>query len=162
PQPRRRPARRGPRLPRRAPGRQGDVDHLVSDPQEADRARDRRAPARGGGREAAHGDDRRGGASPGLRHGRPDAVLQPAAQDRHASLARVTMGPKGDAAVRAPVEGYDAAAPLERAWTIPASWYVDPRIAELENRTTFRRTWQLGGRPDQVARPGEFLREGLP
>jgi choline monooxygenase len=67
------------------------------------------------------------------------------------------MGPKADAALRALVEGYDASAPLERAWTIPASWYVDPRIAELENRTTFRRTWQLVGRLDQVARPGDFL-----
>lgn len=69
----------------------------------------------------------------------------------------MTMGPKADAALRALVEGYDASAPLERAWTIPASWYVDPRIAELENRTTFRRTWQLVGRLDQVARPGDFL-----
>jgi len=64
------------------------------------------------------------------------------------------MDGKADAALRALVDDYDPAAPLDRAWTIPASWYVDPRIAALENRTTFRRTWQLVGRLDELARPG--------
>ena len=67
------------------------------------------------------------------------------------------MDGKADAALRALVDDYDPAAPLDRAWTIPASWYVDPRIAALENRTTFRRTWQLVGRLDQLARPGDFV-----
>src|SRR5678815_93562 len=48
-------------------------------------------------------------------------------------------------------------APTERAWTIPASWYTDPRIAELERRTVWSRTWQLVGRAAQVAAPGEFV-----
>jgi hypothetical protein len=30
---------------------------------------------------------------------------------------------------------YDADAPLERASTIPAPWYTDPRVLELEFRT---------------------------
>jgi len=67
------------------------------------------------------------------------------------------MDGKADAALRALVDDYDPAAPLDRAWTIPASWYVDPRIAALENRTTFRRTWQLVGRLDELARPGDFV-----
>ncbi len=29
---------------------------------------------------------------------------------------------------------YNDSAPLSEASTIPAPWYVDPRIAELENR----------------------------
>jgi choline monooxygenase len=52
---------------------------------------------------------------------------------------------------------YDDTAPTERAWTIPASWYTDPRIAELERRTVWSRTWQLVGRAAQVAAPGEFV-----
>lgn len=55
------------------------------------------------------------------------------------------------------VESYDAQAPLEAAWTIPASWYVDPRIADLERATTFSRNWQMVGRADEVAEPGQFL-----
>ncbi len=59
------------------------------------------------------------------------------------------------------VSAYDPAAPLERAFTIPADWYVDPRIDELERRTVFRRTWQLVGRVEQVAQPGQYLTDTL-
>lgn len=52
---------------------------------------------------------------------------------------------------------YDATAPLERAWTIPGSWYTDPRIDALERRTVWSRTWQLVGRTEQVAEPGQYV-----
>ncbi|TMQ22529.1 MAG: aromatic ring-hydroxylating dioxygenase subunit alpha [Deltaproteobacteria bacterium] len=52
---------------------------------------------------------------------------------------------------------YDDTAPVERAWTIPAAWYTDPRIAALERRTVWSRTWQLVGRAAQLASPGEFV-----
>jgi choline monooxygenase len=52
---------------------------------------------------------------------------------------------------------YDASAPLDRAWTIPGAWYTDPGLEELERRTVFSRTWQVVGRADQVAEPGQFL-----
>jgi choline monooxygenase len=52
---------------------------------------------------------------------------------------------------------FDDTAPLERAWTIPAEWYIDPRVAALERRTVWSRTWQLVGRAAQVAQPGEFV-----
>ncbi|MBS0193043.1 MAG: aromatic ring-hydroxylating dioxygenase subunit alpha [Proteobacteria bacterium] len=52
---------------------------------------------------------------------------------------------------------YDPALPLEEASTIPASWYIDPRIAELERRTTFSCTWQLAARADQVREPGQYV-----
>lgn len=55
------------------------------------------------------------------------------------------------------VESYDAGAPLSEAWTIPASWYVDPRVHELERRTVFARTWQLAGRVDQLGAAGRFV-----
>jgi choline monooxygenase len=52
---------------------------------------------------------------------------------------------------------YDDRAPLSEASTIPAPWYVDPRIAELEGRTVFSRNWQVIGRTDQVEKPGDFV-----
>ena len=52
---------------------------------------------------------------------------------------------------------YDASAPLEEASTIPAPWYVDPRVAQLERTAVFSKTWQMVGRVDQVERPGQFL-----
>ncbi|HVO61325.1 MAG TPA: aromatic ring-hydroxylating dioxygenase subunit alpha [Terriglobales bacterium] len=52
---------------------------------------------------------------------------------------------------------YNDRAPLSEASTIPAPWYVDPRIAELENRTVFSKTWQVIGRTDQVEKPGDFF-----
>src|ERR1700694_4256074 len=55
------------------------------------------------------------------------------------------------------LESYDDAAPLTEASTIPAPWYVDPRIAELERHTVFSRTWQVRGRVDQVEKPGQVV-----
>ncbi|MBX3232255.1 MAG: aromatic ring-hydroxylating dioxygenase subunit alpha [Labilithrix sp.] len=52
---------------------------------------------------------------------------------------------------------YDADAPLERAFTIPGSWYTDPRVAEVEARTVFTRSWQLVGRADQLLAPGCYV-----
>ena len=60
--------------------------------------------------------------------------------------------------VRAAIlDQYDPQAPLEEAWTIPASWYVDPKIWDLERRSVFSRNWVVVGRADQVAEPGQFL-----
>jgi choline monooxygenase len=52
---------------------------------------------------------------------------------------------------------YDDRAPLSEASTIPGPWYVDARIADLENRTVFSKTWQVIGRTDQVEKPGDFV-----
>jgi choline monooxygenase len=52
---------------------------------------------------------------------------------------------------------YDETAPLERAYTIPATWYTDERIAELERRNVFGATWQVMARRDQLTQPGEFV-----
>jgi choline monooxygenase len=60
------------------------------------------------------------------------------------------------------IELYDAEAPLERASTIPAPWYTDPRVLELELGTVFRRSWQYAGRFDQVRAPGDYLACELP
>jgi choline monooxygenase len=55
------------------------------------------------------------------------------------------------------VAEYDDGLALEHALTLPASFYVDGRLFELERRTTFSRTWQLAARADQVAEPGRYV-----
>ncbi len=52
---------------------------------------------------------------------------------------------------------YDDHASLDRAYTIPASWYVDERIDELERQSVFGRTWQMVARADKLTLPGEFV-----
>ena len=55
------------------------------------------------------------------------------------------------------LSSYDDRAPLSEAFTIPAPWYVDSRIANLEAQTVFSKTWQLVGRIDQVEKPGQYV-----
>jgi choline monooxygenase len=52
---------------------------------------------------------------------------------------------------------YNDHAPLAQASTIPAAWYVDPRIAELERLNVFSKTWQLVARTDQLKTAGQFI-----
>jgi choline monooxygenase len=56
---------------------------------------------------------------------------------------------------------YNPNDPLERASTIPAPWYRDPRIAELERSSVFGKTWQVVGLLDQVRTNGEFFTADL-
>jgi len=52
---------------------------------------------------------------------------------------------------------YNPNAPLAEAFTIPAPWYVEPRMEELERDRVFARNWIAVGRADQVAAPGHFF-----
>jgi choline monooxygenase len=52
---------------------------------------------------------------------------------------------------------YNDAASLADAYTIPAGWYTDARVGDLERNTVFARNWQVVGRTDQIAKPGQFL-----
>ncbi|HTQ61123.1 MAG TPA: aromatic ring-hydroxylating dioxygenase subunit alpha [Candidatus Solibacter sp.] len=52
---------------------------------------------------------------------------------------------------------YNPNDPLEEAWTIPAPWYFDLRIAQLECDSVFNSTWQVVGRADQVRDNGQFF-----
>jgi choline monooxygenase len=63
--------------------------------------------------------------------------------------------------VRDVVNLYNPNDPLEEAWTIPAPWYFDPRIAELERASVFSSTWQVVGRADQVSENGQFFTADL-
>lgn len=55
------------------------------------------------------------------------------------------------------IASYNDQDPLERAHTIPASWYVDRRIAEVESQNVFGRTWQVVARVDQLVQAGNFV-----
>jgi choline monooxygenase len=57
---------------------------------------------------------------------------------------------------------YRPETPLTHAATIPADWYVDSRVLELEQRTVFRRAWQVAGRLDDVRAPAEYVTCELP
>ncbi|HXG13361.1 MAG TPA: SRPBCC family protein [Gemmataceae bacterium] len=59
--------------------------------------------------------------------------------------------------LREKLAAFDPDLPLERARTIPSSWYFDPEIYALECRTVFGNTWQAAGRLDQVAAPGCYF-----
>jgi choline monooxygenase len=55
------------------------------------------------------------------------------------------------------LSSYNDRSPLSEASTIPASWYVDPRVAELERFNVFSKTWQLVARTDQLQNAGAFV-----
>jgi len=52
---------------------------------------------------------------------------------------------------------YNPTAPLERACTIPSSWYTDERIFQLEQQTVFSRSWHVAARVDQLTKPGDYV-----
>ncbi|HEX6186569.1 MAG TPA: SRPBCC family protein [Pyrinomonadaceae bacterium] len=55
------------------------------------------------------------------------------------------------------IDSYDPSAPLERASTIPAPWYTDERVFELEQQTVFSRSWQVAARVDQLHKSGDYV-----
>jgi choline monooxygenase len=59
------------------------------------------------------------------------------------------------------LRAFDPDLPLERARTIPSSWYHDAEVFALERRAVFGATWQLVGRTDQVMEPGSFVTADL-
>lgn len=52
---------------------------------------------------------------------------------------------------------YNSAHPLNQASTIPAPWYVDQRIFDLEREAVFDHSWQLAGRAEQVRVNGSYI-----
>jgi choline monooxygenase len=55
------------------------------------------------------------------------------------------------------IESYDPNLLLSEASTPPRSWYSDSRVLELEQRTVFSLSWQMVGRTEQLAEPGEYI-----
>src|SRR5262245_14523806 len=52
-------------------------------------------------------------------------------------------------------------APLQEASTIPASWYLNAELAELERRTAFSTSWQVAARAEQVRHPGSYVTSAI-
>ena len=50
---------------------------------------------------------------------------------------------------------------VARAFTLPSRFYVDPSVLEKEKSAIFSRTWQIVGRRDQVAAPGDYFTADL-
>ncbi|HEX3283000.1 MAG TPA: aromatic ring-hydroxylating dioxygenase subunit alpha [Pyrinomonadaceae bacterium] len=55
------------------------------------------------------------------------------------------------------LDSYDPNASLDRAFTIPASWYTNEELYELELRNVFAQSWQFVCRVDQVERAGQYV-----
>ncbi|HKS68610.1 MAG TPA: aromatic ring-hydroxylating dioxygenase subunit alpha [Candidatus Acidoferrales bacterium] len=62
-----------------------------------------------------------------------------------------------DQELNAILSSYDDLAPLSDAFTIPAPWYTDQRIACLENERVFARAWQAVARLDQLESAGDYV-----
>jgi choline monooxygenase len=50
---------------------------------------------------------------------------------------------------------------VARAWTLPASVYLDPAVLEREKRELFSRTWQIVGRREQLRNAGDYFTTDL-
>jgi choline monooxygenase len=59
--------------------------------------------------------------------------------------------------LREKLQTFDPDLPLERARTIPASWYFDPEIYAAEREGIFDRSWLAAGRADQLTKAGSFV-----
>ena len=59
------------------------------------------------------------------------------------------------------IEGLDESAltidPIERAETIPASWYLDDAFYELDREILFERSWHFVGHISQIPEAGSYL-----
>lgn len=55
------------------------------------------------------------------------------------------------------LSSYNDSAPLAEAYTIPAPWYTDTRVADLERENVFARTWQAVARTDQLESAGAYV-----
>jgi choline monooxygenase len=55
------------------------------------------------------------------------------------------------------IDAYDPNALLAEAFTIPASWYTDERVFDLEKQTVFSRSWQFAARLGQLREPGQYV-----
>lgn len=50
-----------------------------------------------------------------------------------------------------------SALPYDRAQSMPAAFYTDPAVLEIEQRELFRREWICIGRAEELGKPGDFL-----
>jgi choline monooxygenase len=58
-------------------------------------------------------------------------------------------------------QDFDADLPLEKARTLPSTWYRSSEIQSLECRHIFGNTWQALARTEQLEKPGSFVTADL-
>lgn len=59
--------------------------------------------------------------------------------------------------LQALIKSYDASSGLAEASTIPASWYTDKAVLNLERQTVFSHSWQFAARLDQLGERGNYV-----
>ena len=47
--------------------------------------------------------------------------------------------------------------PYDRAYGMPAAFYTDPQVLEIEQRELFRNEWVCVGRVEELGKPGDFI-----
>jgi phenylpropionate dioxygenase-like ring-hydroxylating dioxygenase large terminal subunit len=55
------------------------------------------------------------------------------------------------------IDSYNPNTSLDHAFTIPATWYTDRELYELELATVFSNSWHFGARRDQLEKPGSYV-----
>ena len=55
------------------------------------------------------------------------------------------------------INAYRRDAPLAQAHTVPAAWYTDSRVLDLERHTVFTHSWQVAGRVEELRAPGDYV-----
>jgi choline monooxygenase len=56
-----------------------------------------------------------------------------------------------------PFESLQVDSDIARAWTLPSILYTDKQVFAAEKTRIFERAWQVVGRRDQVANPGDYF-----
>jgi choline monooxygenase len=56
-----------------------------------------------------------------------------------------------------PLHSLSIESDISRAWTLPAALYADAVVFAVEKKKIFSATWQVIGRRDQVANPGDYF-----
>ena len=59
--------------------------------------------------------------------------------------------------LKAIIDGYNPNTPVASASTIPATWYTDERVFQLEKETVFGQSWQFAARLDQLRDSGNYV-----
>ena len=79
-------------------------------------------------------------------------------RDRHRNRRDATDWGSDMAIAREDALGLDEVAEaLDNGWTLPARWYSDPEVAELEHEKIFARSWTLLCPEAKLASPGDHV-----
>src|SRR5688500_1184535 len=55
------------------------------------------------------------------------------------------------------IDSYDPTLTIERALSIPSSWYTNQELYQHRLKNVFSRSWQMAARLDQLEQPGQYV-----